>query len=308
MYVPSELQVIGKLAEDPVAASYAAHDLGGEPVLLVSGLAPMRPGDLEPYTRWAETLVGCARHAYIADVVTHGVAEGHAYVAVRTGHRRTLSERLTSSGPLPYEQVRQLGVCLADALATAHEAGLYHLAVRPDVIYFDDERGPVLSGFDAAAPVLVRPMASGPLSAPEYHVPRGQMDGQTPVVGAPADVYALAVTLYLALGGVLPWGDESPTWVDPARRAAPLPGVSGVPPVLVEILRSAVAVLAPHRPTAAQLRDALREPRTGARSPNTDPPVGGEAALVGLSGLSIMAAPSGDTGGSDGGGGQYTPV
>src|SRR5690606_19916521 len=101
MYVPSELRVIGKLTEDPVAVTYAAHDLGGQPSLLVSGRSPMNPGDLESFTRWAETLVACARHPYIADVVTHGVAEGRPYVAVRTGHRRTLAERIAASGPLP---------------------------------------------------------------------------------------------------------------------------------------------------------------------------------------------------------------
>ncbi|MGH3648163.1 MAG: hypothetical protein ACRDTM_13445, partial [Micromonosporaceae bacterium] len=267
MYVPSELRLIGKLSEDPVAVVYAAHDLGGEPALLVSGVTPMYPADLEAYTRWAERLVGCARHPQIADVVSHGVVEGHPYVAVRTGKRRTLAELLSGYGPLPYESVRQAGIGLADALATAHDAGLCHLAIRPSAIFVGDEDGPVLVGFDAAAPGLVRPMASGPLSAPEYHVPRGEIGGAGLVVGPPADVYALAGCLYLALGGVLPWGERD----DTAARGMPLPELTGVPPALLEILRRAVAVHPAHRFTAAQLRDALRSPQVGSGAAPAQP-------------------------------------
>lgn len=284
MYVPSELRLIGKLSEDPVAVSYAAHDLGGEPALLVSGVTPLDPADLEAYTRWAELLVSCAAHPQIADVVSHGVVDGHPYLAVRTGKRRTLAERLSGYGPLPYEAVRLAGVGLADGLATAHDAGLRHLAIRPSAIFVGDDDGPVLVGFDASAPGLVRPLASGPLSAPEYHIPRGEIGGAGLIVGPPADVYALACCLYLALGGVLPWGDRD----DAAARAVPLPELTGVPPALLEILRRAVAVHPAHRPTAAQLRDALAAP-PAPRNPVpgvADDPVA-DAVLSGLPGIGL---------------------
>ncbi|MGH3715485.1 MAG: protein kinase domain-containing protein, partial [Micromonosporaceae bacterium] len=285
MYVPSELRLIGKLSEDPVAVVHAAHDLGGEPALLVSAVAAMYPGDLEAYTRWAERLVACARHPHIADVVTHGVVQGHPYVAVRTGKRRTLAEQLSGHGPMPYQLVREIGIGLADGLATVHAAGLVHLAIRPSAIFVGDDGGPVLVGFDAAAPGLVRPMASGPLAAPEYHIPRGEI-GAGPVVGPPADVYALACCLYLALGGVLPWGGED----DPTVRAMPLPELVGVPPVLLEILRRAVAVHPAHRPSAAQLRDWLATPQAGSNAA-TPPPATSPADVVAAAGLPALGMP-----------------
>ncbi|MGH3737502.1 MAG: hypothetical protein ACRDT6_18120 [Micromonosporaceae bacterium] len=286
MYVPSELRLIGRLAEDPVAAVSAAHDLGGEPALLVSGLTPLYPGDLEAYSRWAERLVRCARHPHIADVVTHGVGDGQPYVAVRTGKRRTLAEQLSGFGPLPYQAVRGIGIALADALATAHDAGLRHLAVKPSAIFVGDADGPVLVGFDADAPGLARPMAAGPLSAPEFHVPRGEIGGSGLVVGPPADVYALAGCLYLALGGVLPWGDRD----DPPARGMPLPELPGVPPALTGVLGRAMAVHPVHRLTAAQLRDALSGPQPGSE-PAPAPPAAGPADVLVNSALPAVGMP-----------------
>jgi len=170
VYARGELRIIGRLHRDSVAACDAAHDPEGQPVLLITGLVPATDAELAAYTRWAWRLANCSRHPYIADVVCHGVTDRRPYLGVRTGQRRTLAEWLARHRRLPYQQVRLLGSALAEALATAHGAGLCHLAVRPEVIYLDEEASPVLTGFDAGAPVLVRPMATGSLSAPEFHV------------------------------------------------------------------------------------------------------------------------------------------
>lgn len=288
-----DLRIIGQLRQDPVARQLAAHDPDGKPVLLTVGVSPLHEDEAAAYQAWAERLSACSRHPHVAEVFAHGVVDGCAHLAVRTGERRTLAELLAARGPMPAEHVRALGIALADALAAAHEAGLFHLAVRPELVFVDDEEGPVLVGFDAAAPGLVRPMATGRLAAPEYRAPRGMLDGRGPVVGAAVDVYALAAMLYEALGGALPWAAASgaPAADDAAARSAPLPDLPEAPPTLVATLRRAVAVHPAQRLTAAGLRDELLSATRQARriAPDDEPHLP-DAALGVAAGLSMLGA------------------
>jgi hypothetical protein len=256
VYAPGELRIVGRLHQDSVVACDAAHGPDGDPVLLITGLVPAPDTELAGYVRWAQRFAACSRHPHIADVVCYGLHDGRPYLGVRTGQRRTLAEWLATRGRMPYQQVRLLGGAVADALAAAHATGMCHLAVRPEVIYLDDRTGPVLAGFDAGAPVLVRPMATGPLSAPEFRVPRGEIGTAGPVVGPPADVYALCATLYLALGGTLPPAGGT-AWLDPAAPAVNIPDLPGVPQALLDVLRGGLAGYPAHRPSAVRLREAL---------------------------------------------------
>jgi hypothetical protein len=266
VYAPGELRIIGRLHQDPVAAYDAAHDPDGEPVLLVTGLVATPDAELAAYTRWAQRLRACSRHPHIADVVCYGTANRRPYLGVRIGQRRNLAELLAARRRLPYQQVRLLGGALAEALVAAHAVGLCHLAVRPEVIYLEDRAGPVLAGFDAGAPVLVRPMAGGPLSAPEFRVPRGGIGVGGPVVGPPADVYALCAALYVALGGVLAVAGRDTGWLDPTRPAVDVPDLPGVPGGLLDVLRRGLAGYPAHRPDAARLREELLAPWSPSRA------------------------------------------
>jgi hypothetical protein len=256
VYAPGELRIVGRLHQDPVAACDAAHGPDGDPILLITGMIPAPEAELAGFIRWAQRFAACSRHPHIADVVCYGLHDGRPYLGVRTGQRRTLAEWLATRGRMPYQQVRLIGSAIADALAAAHATGLCHLGVRPEVIYLDDRVGPVLAGFDAGAPVLIRPMAAGPLSAPEFRIPRGEIGTGGPVVGPPADVYALCATLYVTLGGALPAAGGT-AWLDPAIPAVSVPDLPGVPRAFLDVLRHGLAGHPTHRPTAAAVREAL---------------------------------------------------
>ncbi|MGH3662869.1 MAG: protein kinase domain-containing protein [Micromonosporaceae bacterium] len=293
----SELQVIGVLSQDALAKQLAAHDHAGHPVLLTTSSQKLHQGEPAAFTAWAERLAACSVHPNLGEVFGYGVADDHAYLAVRTGSRRTLAELLEVNGSLAADQVRAIGSALADGLAVVHEAGLCHLAVRAEVIFVDDEEAPTLVGFDAGAPGLTRPMAAGQLSAPEYRIPRGTLDGQGPVVSPAVDVYALAVTLYLALGGTLPWApkpdNSAPSVVDEsverALRNVPLPDLPGAPAALVQTLRQAVAAQPANRLTAEQLRDELLRP-TPRTSPASTPTDGVLETAIAVHGAHMPAA------------------
>jgi serine/threonine protein kinase len=289
MNLLGELKVLGLLADDVAVQQHAAEDpRTGLPLLLTVGKTPLYEGEPDTFLSWAERLASVASHPQLGEVSTYGVADGRAYLAVRTGTRRTLGELLAAGNPPPAEQVPALGAVLADALAAAHRVGVVHLAIHPDVIFVDEDERPLLVGFDAAAPGLTRPMATGPLAAPEYLAHRGVLDGQVPAPGPPADVYSLAALLYTLLGGELPWTSDASL----ARlRQLPLQDLPGVRPELVDILRRALAVHPAHRPSAAQLAEELLNPPPRKRRTPQAPVVpssdGGAEAVASLPGVSL---------------------
>jgi serine/threonine protein kinase/Flp pilus assembly protein TadD len=108
----------------------------------------------------------------------------------------------------------RIGVCLADALAYATERGLHHLDLKPSNVLIAADGQPMLLDFHLAR----GPLAAGtPAPAwlggtPEYMPPEQKaaleaVRESRPIATAidgRADIYALGVLLYEALGGPLP--------------------------------------------------------------------------------------------------------
>ncbi len=147
----------------------------------------------------------------------------------------SLADRL-EHGPLAPVEVADLGARLATALAAVHTAGLVHGDVKPGNVLFDREDQPLLADLGAS-----RLRGAGPPHATtEGFVAPEVLDGSP--VDAPADVYALGVTLASALGldaverqrlasaSVLPpdasHGQGVPTTGVPANTDGPVPEAS----------------------------------------------------------------------------------
>ena len=296
-------------------------------MVITLGISPLSPAEQEAFHRWGEALTTVARHPHIADVYGYGLADDRGYVVVRTGNRRTLAEVLDAKKTLPADQVRALGAALADALAAAHDAGLLHLGLHPGVIYVGDEQPPLLAGFDTAAPGLARPVTTGPCAAPEYRARKRVIGEETAATraGPAADVYSLAATLHLALGGTPSprkgdshpsqspfsshtpsssrepsssgepsWSQGSPTSPEsPASQqegtTRPVTGLREAPAELLAAIRTGLRAHPAQRPTAARFRDALLAPPKPPRSPSSPHDTGGEV-LSGLPGVSLPLA------------------
>ncbi|MDQ2642901.1 MAG: response regulator [Myxococcota bacterium] len=76
------------------------------------------------------------RHPALPRVMEVGQSGQRPYIVMELVAGETLAERLRR-GPLSEEQVIELGIQLADALAKIHEAGLVHRDVKPQNILFD---------------------------------------------------------------------------------------------------------------------------------------------------------------------------
>lgn len=242
------------LDQDGAATSYlGALAAGRAGVLTVGHRVLVSPTDSAAFQGWTGRLAGVSGHPGIADLLGRGLTPDSRPYLITATSGATLATTLRGDGARGPDEVRAIGVAIADALAAVHAAGLAHGAVRPATILLTP--GPQLAGFDATAPGLAQPLASSPYTAPEHLAAAAA--GHVVASGAD-DVYALALTLYVALGGRPPWAtDDGSGITDPALRGQPVPDVPGVSPAFLAALRAALTVNAPQRPTAAVFRDAL---------------------------------------------------
>jgi serine/threonine protein kinase len=171
----------------------------------------------------------------------------------------SLSRWLRPENRKTQEEVRDVGVRIADALAAAHARGVLHRDVKPANILIDSFNHAGLADFGLA----IVPEAGSKLSeslealTPAY-APREVIYGEAPTEAS--DVYSLAATLYALLSGKPPrWRDDQPPSLadvielqdKPIER---LPGVHrGFMDLLLRALSDAPAI----RPTAADFRDEL---------------------------------------------------
>jgi serine/threonine-protein kinase len=111
---------------------------------------------------------------------------------------QTLAERVASGGPLPAEDVRQLGVRLAEALAEAHRAGVLHRDVTAGNVLLERPGDAVLTDFGLARVDRGGTRTTGLLGTAGYAAP----EVYSGVRGDPrSDLYGLGAVLYLAATG-----------------------------------------------------------------------------------------------------------
>ncbi len=118
------------------------------------------------------------------------------------------------------EAVCRMGACLADALQYAHERELIHLDLKPSNVLLAADGQPMLLDFHLARAPLTAgaPAPAGLGGTPGYMPPEHTAAVNAVVerrdvpatVDGRADVYALGVLLYEALGGAVPAPAERP--------------------------------------------------------------------------------------------------
>lgn len=148
---------------------------------------------------------------------------------------RNMADFLAEHGTLTPEQAGYLGAALGAALASAHNAGVVHGAVEPGNVLLADDGGVKLTDIGI----------HGGTPDPAYLAPEVKR-GATPTTEA--DAYGLGATLFRAVEGSAPFGQEGED--DPV-----VPSQSGpLTAALEKLLRSEPDL----RPTLADTVSALR--------------------------------------------------
>lgn len=139
----------------------------------------------------------------VLDIVTEG---GVPWLVMEYLRVRSLADALRLGGPLPPDRVAALGAQIADALAAAHDAGVLHRDVKPGNILLDVDDRAHISDFGISR-TATQPDTDADLilGTPAYIAPEVAR-GADPDTAS--DVYSLGATLYAALEGAPPFGDD----------------------------------------------------------------------------------------------------
>ncbi len=221
----------------------------------------------------------------VFDVVEH---EGQACLIMQFIPSMTLSAVLAEGGPLEPDEAAQVGAQIAGALATAHALGIVHRDVKPGNILIAEDGAALISDFGISralgdATLTTSGMVHGTPAFLAPEVARGEASDFA------SDVFSLGATLYAALEGTPPFGNNENSIALLHRVAAgqiePPQRTGALTPVIVQMLSPEPESRPPMHAVAhtfAQLaaagggnaRSNISEPRAAAcRAPG--PPRGG---------------------------------
>ncbi|MBX3472727.1 MAG: serine/threonine protein kinase [Planctomycetes bacterium] len=264
--------LLGELGRGGMGVIYKAWDpRAGLPVALKLVQRPAAASfqDQARFRREARA-IAALRHEHI--VASRGLEEADGFSCIVMDYVAGVTlDLLLAHGAVDRARATQICARVARALDHAHQAGIVHRDVKPQNVLVARDGRPYLFDFgvakmgDQSSSLTSEGVALGSLGfmAPEYLL------GGSAAVGPACDVYALGVTLFLAVtGGRHPIGDPAAhDFVVRAieQRAAPALSVApDLPPALARALDRALArEPADRHPTAAALADDLERALPG---------------------------------------------
>jgi serine/threonine-protein kinase len=173
--------------------------------------------------------------------------DGRPFIAMEYVAGETLAELLARRGPLPPDEVAELGVQACHALAAAHGAGLVHRDVKPQNLLLRRDGVLKLGDFGVAFGLegTRLTMAGTVLGTAAYLAPE-QARGEE--VTAAADVYGLGAVLYELLTGRPP---RNPATIAELSTTDAIPMPQDAPATLARIVMRCLADDPADRPASA---------------------------------------------------------
>lgn len=237
---------------------------------------------LERFTREARA-TSLLNHPSICTVYDIGEDEGRPFMVMEFLDGRTLMD-LLSTGPLPAEQVVELGFQLADALDAAHQQGIIHRDLKPGNIFVTDRGQAKILDFglakvkhqpevarrrsavdgDAARTVQAAITSDGFIPGTAFYMSPEQASGGE--VDARSDVFSLGVVLYEMATGQRPFASKTGVATRAAilreRPVSPCTLNPEIPAELeIVIARAMEKNIEIRYSSAAELREDLRKLR-----------------------------------------------
>ncbi len=232
---------------------------------------------------------------HIVTVHDAGVVEGVPFLAMELLEGEDLEGRIARAGALPMADAIEIALQVLEALDAAHARGIVHRDMKPANVFLTQRAGqPFVKLLDFGISKIVEPeqrrltQTGAMLGTPAYMAPEQIVDMRG--VDARADLYAVAIILFEALTGRLPY--PSDTFAELMARVT---GAEAVPlerylPSAPPALSAVIARGMRHEPaqrfaSAAEMARALAEVRAapvthGAFSASTGPLAGSPPVAV----------------------------
>ncbi|MBL0747271.1 serine/threonine protein kinase [Nocardioides baculatus] len=246
-----------RLGEGGMGVVHLGQKPGERPVA-IKVLRPHVVGDDEARRRLAREVSSLSRvrSRRIAEIVDADPWGEIPYVATRYVPGLSLHDHVQEEGPLEGDDLLWFADCLAEALEAVHDVGVLHRDIKPSNVIMEG-RTPILIDFGLArvAEDSRITMTGWLLGTPGYLAPEILYGDDAT---AASDVHAWAATLAYAGTGRAPFGrGPSVAIMDRVRRGEH--DLSGLDPVILELVEDALAPEAEDRPSLDEVRDWLEE-------------------------------------------------
>jgi len=189
---------------------YRAHDAMLERKVALK-ILHQRFGDDEEYVerfRREARAVAQLAHPNIVTVIDRGEEAGRQFIVFEYVDGDDLKQFIDKAGPLPIDQVVELGREIAAALAFAHERGIVHRDVKPQNVLLSDGRAKVTDfGIARSLDVEHGVTQTGTVLGTSNYIAPEQASGQP--IGDRSDVYSFGVVLFELLTGTVPFEGDS---------------------------------------------------------------------------------------------------
>ena len=201
-----------EIARGGAGAVFEAEHLYTKRSVALKLLLPEQRSAAEPRARLLREALAltAARHPGVVAALDAGETEdGTPYLVLELLEGRSLEGILAVRRRISAAEVAWVGACVCDALAAAHARGIVHRDIKPSNVFVarDEQGREVVKVFDfgvARVPTEKTKLTQDGalLGTPEYMAPEQllarDVDGRT-------DLYAVGVTLYECLAGVVPF-------------------------------------------------------------------------------------------------------
>ena len=159
-------------------------------------------GQMEKFKKEAKRMFAI-KNEHIVGVQDLFEENGTAYYVMDYVDGENLAERLKRTGkPMSEQEVRDILPQILDALKSIHDAGIWHLDLKPANIMLTKEGKVKLIDFGASKQLNAQKGGATTSTAISYtngYAPREQMEQNYDKFGPWTDIYALGATLYYLL-------------------------------------------------------------------------------------------------------------
>jgi serine/threonine-protein kinase len=296
--IAGQYRLIQRVGAGSMGEVWRALDTNVEREVAIKSLRPELAANASFVDRFRTEAVVLARlqHPNVASLYTL-LREGEAlYMVMEFVPGATLDQLLAQRGPLPWPQVRELGLKALAGLAHAHAGGIVHRDVKPANILVTPGGQLKLTDFGIARMADRSRMtrAGNWVGTMEYASPE-QVRGEA--VDGRSDLYSLAIVLYELLTGALPFQADTDFALMKAQLEQPPPPAGKAVPGLPRAFETALLRAMAKSPGArfagagefARALDAIED--EGAAAAASGP--GLAARLAGLRGLGGRVAAGG---------------
>lgn len=208
-----------------VAAVYVADHLFTGRTVAIKMLLPdlARRGDARARLLREARNLGRVDHGNVVELLDAGIASSGPYVVMERLRGRSLEGLVAARGQLTIRDTLRIARFAGGALAAVHAARIVHCDIKPGNLFVvrrpDGAKSMKLIDFGVSrSPEDVQEATIS--GTPEYMAPEQLTAG---AIGPPADVYALGVSLYECLTGLVPFSGTIESIVARVMTEVPRP-------------------------------------------------------------------------------------